>query len=200
MLEDWQPWAGGIAVGAALVLAVRWVRRRAPARTVEAAWTRTAARLGLQYESAAEPRIVGRLQGHGISVRVLSGRQLDDEIPYTLFHVAYRRPLPIALRIVRRPGPPRRGDGAVEPDIVRTGDSRFDARVQVAGENTVAIVEFLTAERRRSLRRLLEILPSCRLDRQGMHCKFPGVHMDANMLERTILQMVDVARLLGPEP
>jgi hypothetical protein len=144
------------------------------------------------------PRIFGVLEGQSVSIRVLSERRQDDEVPCTFFHVAYSGPLPVAVQMSRK----SRADGDSRPardPHVPIGDPKFDPYVSVTGSDPDAILAFLTVERRRAIRQMFEALDDCKLDDQGLLWKKLGVEKNPAAIVRVTRRMVDVAVTLTRE-
>ena len=159
-------------------------------RSATIPWHDIARALDLVHERLPEARVHGIIDGHHISIRLISERDLDDEVSMVFAHVALVRSLPVSLWI-------RSLATTGDADRLRfTEDVTFDSEVAVSSPDPDFLREWLTPLHRQSILELLRMVPRCELDQSGILWTTPASSSSTATLVAAVQGMLHAARAL----
>lgn len=157
-------------------------------------WSAAAQRLGLRYLQAgdmASPTISG--DRHGVRIRIDTYKKSgDDSRTYTRYRVHFARSLGLGIKLIRQ-GPMASISRRLGSQDITTGDRDFDDAVVVKGRHPNNVVQFLTAQRRRSAVRFLSLYPSGMIEDSGIECEDRNLTRNPDRIVQVIQRMITLA-------
>lgn len=168
------------------------------ARQNQGHWRDAAERLGLSYfpgDMVGLGRIAGRKGGHRIEITTYSRSHGKTSSVYTQYTIHFHVPISTDFKIVRQNALHKLGAFLGLKDI-EVGDPAFDDRVLLRGKSPDQIIEFLNAERRRAILRLLNSYDDIELSNGHIELSKPGRDTAPAILFNTTRQLLSVANEL----
>lgn len=168
------------------------------ARQNQSHWRDAAERLGLGYfpgDMGGLGRIAGRKGGHRIEITTYSRSHGKTSSVYTQYTIHFHVPISADFKIVRQNALHKLGAFLGLKDI-EVGDPAFDDRVLLRGRSPDEIIEFLDAERRRAILRLLNSYDDIELTNGHIELSKPGRDTAPAILFNTTRQLLSVANEL----
>ena len=163
------------------------------------AWARAADELGLDFEAGDDPRqrrIVGRIHGHEVTVRVLVLTRDGRREHNTVYELRFAEPLAFALTL-RTEGLLSGIGKLVGLRDTEVGDPIFDAQVLVESEDPAALHQWLSAERRTHIRRFLMSHTQAHIDELGLRWVAPYLHDRPDVVAASVRNLVNAADQLA---
>ncbi len=171
------------------------------ARLAEQAWSRTARSLSFQHQAGGmfrRPKMHGSLHGCSVVVDTYTQSSGKNSTTYTRFRVRYPHELGVALKLTKQ-GFFSGLASAFGAQDIEVGDQAFDDAVVVKGAHEHSVREFLTPERRRTIRDLFAGYAGVEVTEEHIEWSRRGVIRDADLLGSTIEELASAAVLLAGE-
>ena len=168
-------------------------------RTLET-WSMTADSLGLRFNNggwALPSKIFGEVNNNKVTVKTATRGSGKNSHTVTEYNIDYAMPVEFKFKLTKQHLLHSFGKMFGMQDI-EVGDSSFDDSVVVQGSDAARIKDFLTAPRRKHIKKILELYKEVAITNHGIEVVTRGMESSLQKLKSTIETLCAMAAAVQP--
>ena len=164
-------------------------------------WAKAAKKLHLKFSPGtlfSSGRIHGRHKGHNISISTFTRSSGKSSTTYMKYIITYNKKIPAVFTLTKQSFIHGLGKLFGMQDV-ELGDSSFDDNVLVHGKNPAAIARFLTAPRRKHIKKAILLFPEVTITDKSITVVIRGRDRDSKTIVSRVHYLYSLSNAIVKE-